>query len=139
MNCYDIKNGFEAIGINDNHTIMINDTDKDNIEIVIHPSKKGNVSVRFAKKPYWCRLYLKSHIRKNANPINIVVDLGDEDYWGNINPDAFDDEGNKFLGYGNDEDGYREIIKITDDDGKEITKDDFIRDVKDFIVWHSEC
>lgn len=106
-------------------------------EIVIHDSnsKNRNLTIRYASEPYVCYLYLK-------NGRTRAVDLGDEEDWGNIqqcNPDDDCVNWKTAIGWGNDEDGHIEIIKVTriiDNEEVEIPLEIFKRDLKDMLILH---
>lgn len=138
---------FTEININDNDTANLNLFDTHDIvvnrngndaEIVIHPCNIGKVTVRYAKETYSCRIHLADGIVK-------TIDLGDESDWGNIqqmNPGDTFIEGRdpedwfERIGWGNDEDGHIEIVKVEYLDGIEIPLDEFKQDIADFIIYY---
>ena len=105
-------------------------------EIVIHDCnpRNRNLTIRYASEPYICCLYLKDGTSK-------MVDLGDEEDWGNIQqcgPDDCDDWKNA-IGWGNDEDGHIKIVKVTrivDDEEVEIPLEIFKRDLEDMLILY---
>lgn len=116
----------------DTHELIIN---RDKIgnggEVIIHPCRIGSLRIRFAKEPYQCILHF-------ANNETKAIDLGDESDWGNIQqctPDDCDDWEDS-IGYGNDVDGHKKIIKVTTPCGTVIPLDEFERDVKDFVIYY---
>lgn len=72
-----------------------------------------------------------------------VFDMAWEDDWGDINTCAFYDTNGEitedsFLGYGNDEDGYEEIVKVVDDEtGKKISLKKFGELVDSYVDCYS--
>ncbi len=102
------------------------------VSIVAHRSPDAELRVRVAKEPYQCTLHL-------ADGSEVMVDLGDDEDWGDIQDcvpgDCEDWEG--ALGWGNDEDGHIKIESVTDGDGNEIPLDEFRRDVDDFVIFYS--
>ena len=116
----------------DTHELIINrDKDGNGGEIVIHPCRIGSLHVRFAKEPYRCVLHFADNETKE-------IDLGDESDWGNIQPCITDDceDWEASIGYGDDADGHKKIVKVTDIYGTDIPLDEFKRDVEDFIIYY---
>lgn len=50
---------------------------------------------------------------------SVHIDIGVEEDWGNIQEAFGEEDGNIFIGYGNDNDGHRRIVKIVDDETEE--------------------
>ncbi len=116
-----LENGHENAIVRDVHMISFHPRGSGrDVEVVIHPSREGAVSVRTAREPYACVLHLE-------DGCEIHCDLGCEEDWGEIDT--------TFCAWGNDADGYRRIVRVTSglDD---IPLSDFLRDVRDFVVYY---
>lgn len=137
--------GYRHITLFDNFEVSVVGN-KDKAEIVIHPSSVGNLTIRAAKEPYRCKIFL-------ANGNCLEIDLGDTDDWCNVQPmnclsgelfkeggGVVPDDWDKRIGWGNDSDGHVEIVKVELLDGypngTEIPLEDFNRDVGDFLIYH---
>lgn len=122
------NNCYENLSLWDSHDVQLVRTDGNNGEIVIHPCHIGSLSVRFAKEPYECKIFLAG----TKNPIQ--VQLWEESDWGEI--DITDHKKPK---WGNDVDGYKTIKRVELLDGyphgTEIPLEEFSRDVNDFMIY----
>lgn len=119
------RNERKNITLFDTHDIQIKRDNNNDVELVIHPSKIANLTVRFAKNPYRC--YIHTKMGKQ------LIDLGDESDWGNIDTCV-----HTCPQFGNDVDGWQRIFKVTDLNNNVIPLENFCQDVEDFIIYY-EC
>jgi len=131
------ENDWSVLSLFGTHDITVRRENGDNAEIVIHPCYSGKLSVRYAKEPYCCKLCIR-HGKFGEEDYKLRwedCDLSVSEDWGEI--DTTDPQNPK---YGNDEDGYDEIIAVELPDGyphgTSIPLDVFSRDVDDFTVHH---
>lgn len=131
----EIKDG-EHLLILGKYGVTINKTEN-GAEIVLHqPTARieGVLTIRTCCTPY-------SATVEFADGTTRVVDLSDTDDWGNLSGEAFEktdgtNADEPFVGYGNAEDGYKEIVRVTDTWGDEIPLEVFANDLKDLLYLH---
>lgn len=70
-----------------------------------------------------------------ASKRKMIIDVGIEEEWGNINEYMDDKDEEFYVGYGNDEDGYKKIIKVEDPDGNVWVGKDEVKRWADEKVW----
>lgn len=125
------------------HIVQCNALDDGDTEILVLPTGRGHVHVRFAKEPYACTLSLTNGKRKD-------IHLADTDDWGNIQSCTPDDreEWKKrvrsgfcwkdAIGWGNDADGHVPIEEVHDQYDQLIPLREFCQDVADLLAYHSD-
>lgn len=125
------------------HVVQCNSLEDGDVEILVLPTGRGHVHVRFAKEPYACTLFLADGSRKG-------IHLADTEDWGNIQPCTYDDfarwgislgesvYGDDIIGWGNDADGHIPIEKVHDARGRPIPLRRFWHDVSDLMAYHAD-
>lgn len=125
------------------HIVQCNALDNGDTELLVLPTGRGHVHVRFAKEPYACTLLLANGERKD-------IHLADTEDWGNIQSCTPDDReewkekvGSGFYwrdatGWGNDRDGHIPIEEVRDELDRLIPLQVFRHDVADLLAYHAD-
>lgn len=126
--------GYERFVVDD-IVIAVSRDKAGNARVVVHPPTHGKAALKTAVSPYECILWFGN----GKDPEDTqFCDLGCEEDWGEIDPASMD-----FPQYGNDERGYRPIVRVTKIEGNaedyaetEIPLRRFSEDVMDLIAVH---
>lgn len=118
-------NSSQNITLFDTHDIRINRKDNNDVELVIYPCAIGKLSIRYANPLYQYTIYFDNGYEE--------IDLWYCEDFDNINID--DPQHPK---YGNEKDGYREIVEVKDAKGRNISLEKFSQDVSDLAIYNED-